>query len=149
MKKVFFAIVVLILSVTSVTAQLYTPKGENVTRKCIICGYEWEEFEEYSDKYGSWTISTTNVINWDADDNKGEKWNVYLHNNAWMCKHCHRKYDKKFDNELGYLFNKLLQEAITSEKSRAEQVKLDIKIRKQKELLQKLEELKKQIEEVK
>jgi len=116
------------------------------THTCIICGYEWEEVVEG----GGWTTQgKLTTLSSFLRKQEGKKWDVYLHDEAWLCNHCYNLYAEKWKDKLKVEFDCLLQSAKEEQSKYAERVAQNKIIEKQKELLKKLEELKKQINEIK
>jgi len=124
---------------------VYQDDRIEVTRACIVCGQEWEDFEKSNISY--W--GGTSIGLYDYNKPRGAKWYVYLHDNAYLCNHCWDKYAENWQSAMKTGFNLMLSSAIENEKDYAMKVRTNIKIKKLKELEEKLDELKKVIDEVK
>jgi hypothetical protein len=140
--KTKLLILVMILFVQGILAQERTI---TVTRTCVVCSQEWKDIEKTS--YSFYSGNAT-LFNWYSEDKGGYCWDVGIRD-KYLCKYCADIYATKWREELQNVFDNLLQTAIKEQLKYAEKVKLDMKIKKQKELLQKLESLKKEIEEIK
>ena len=84
---------ILILSVFTTTLMAQNRE----THTCIICGYEWEEVVEG----GGWTTQgKLTTLSSFLRKQEGKKWDVYLHDEAWLCNHCYNLYAEKWKDKL-------------------------------------------------
>jgi hypothetical protein len=128
---------------------VYQERGSNVTRTCIVCGQEWTEWVK-GDNISLWGGTTTlSVFDGVFREERGIKWSVYLHDNAYLCNHCNSLYGGGWQEILKTKFNQLLQQAIEEQKDYAAKVRTNLKIKKLKELQEKLNGLQKEIDEAK
>jgi len=147
MKKIFVAISFWLLAFSGWQS---TVNGQSiVTRTCIVCGQEWEEI--ISTRSNSWYSldgATIMLSSYNIQEEKGKEWSVSLHDNAFLCGHCNKIYGDVWRERVKNYFNLELEQAVSEQKEYSAKVKVDIKIKRLKELEEKLNELKKEIDEV-
>jgi len=147
MKKIFVALSIWLLAVSGWQS---TVNGQSiVTRTCIVCGQEWEDIvPTRSNGWYSLDCSTI-MLSYNTYKEKGEEWSVSLHNNPFLCDHCYKIYGDVWRERVKNYFNLELEQAVNEQKEYSAKVKTDIKIKRLKELEEKLNSLKKEIDEVK
>lgn len=137
-------LIFLLLITTTISAQMYSVQGQNVPRTCIVCGYEWDEWQSSYD-----TSLSGSLRFYPTDEMRGQEWFVVLHQEPYLCEHCYNLYAEKWRKTLESDFNLLLNTAIEEQKGRAEKVSRESIKKRQFELNEKIKELQREIEDLK